>query len=111
MDVIGSSLNHTFPSKGNTVGNRSTRMPFLGRLYPYKRGVRPSAVWIQPNTSKRAPRGIYGASFLVGFDASTLPRFRFSDHRFFILIFPQRSDSPTLTSPIGGRVSVVNVSR
>lgn len=65
-DVIVSSLNHTFPSPGNTPDNSSSTMAFLALLVAAGDVFSPLLNKGPPNTSKRAPEGIYGAFLIVG---------------------------------------------
>ena len=62
-----------FPSPGNSCGSTSSTMPFPASLVAARDVFGPLLDKGLPNTSKRAPRGIYGASFLVGFDVRRSP--------------------------------------
>jgi hypothetical protein len=63
IDAVLRCLNHLFSSKGNTVGNQSTRMPFLASLAAARGVFSPSFDKGPPNTSKRAPVAFMGHLF------------------------------------------------
>ena len=55
-----------FPPRGTRSAIIQLGCRFLGDCTPIKGGDRPSAIWIPPNTPKRAPRAISDGFLIVG---------------------------------------------